>query len=89
MTTAQDLANRVSGSLVDAKNLSNKLGTALAIVALGAAFLIATLLTLASVNKRTRELGTLKAIGWRQWLVVRRSAANRSLRGCSGARSAR
>jgi len=71
VTTAQDLADRVSGSLVDAQNLSDKLGAALAIVALAAAFMIASLLTLSSVNKRIRELGTLKAVGWRQWLVVR------------------
>src|SRR3954447_5880343 len=70
VTTAKDLADRVSGSLVDAKNLSNKLGTALAIVALAAAFLIASLLTLSSVAKRTRELGTLKALGWPQRPVV-------------------
>ena len=72
---------RVSGSLVDAKNLSSKLGTALAIVALVAATLIACLLTLSSVNKRTREIGTLKAIGWRQWKVCARSAASRWPRG--------
>jgi ABC-type antimicrobial peptide transport system permease subunit len=71
VTTAQDLADRVSGSLVDAQNLSDKLGAAPAIVALAAAVLIASLLTLSSVNKRIRELGTLKAVGWRQWLVVR------------------
>jgi ABC-type antimicrobial peptide transport system permease subunit len=71
VTTAKDLADRVGGSLADAKNLSSKLGTALAIVALVAAFLIAGLLTLSSVNKRVRELGTLKAIGWPQRLVVR------------------
>jgi putative ABC transport system permease protein len=71
VTTSKDLAKRVGGSLADAKNLSSKLGTALAIVALVAAFLIAGLLTLSSVNKRVRELGTLKAIGWPQRLVVR------------------
>lgn len=71
VTTAKDLADRVSGSLTDAKSLSDKLGTALAIVALVAAFLIASLLTLSSVAKRTRELGTLKALGWPQRLVVR------------------
>jgi ABC-type antimicrobial peptide transport system permease subunit len=75
VTTAEDLADRVSGSLVDAKNLSNKLGTALSVVGLAAAFLIAGLLTLSSVSKRTRELGTLKALGWPQRLVVRQITA--------------
>ena len=83
-TTSQDLAKRVSGSLVDAKNLSSKLGTALAVVALAAAFLIASLLTLASVNKRTREIGTLKAVGWRQWLVVRQISGESVAQGLLG-----
>jgi ABC-type antimicrobial peptide transport system permease subunit len=56
VTTSQDLADRVGGSLVDAKNLASKLGTALTIVGLVAAFLIAILLTLSSVTKRIREL---------------------------------
>ena len=34
VTTAQELADRVSGSLVDAKNLAGKIGTALALVGL-------------------------------------------------------
>jgi putative ABC transport system permease protein len=70
VTTASDLADRVGGSLVDAKNLSSKLGAALTIVALTAAVLIAILLTLSSVAKRVRELGTLKALGWPQRRVV-------------------
>jgi ABC-type antimicrobial peptide transport system permease subunit len=74
----------VSGSLVDAKNLSGKLGTALAIVGLTAAFLIAGFLTLSSVNKRTRELGTLKAIGWPQRLVVRQVTAESLAQGALG-----
>jgi len=84
VTTAKDLADRVSGSLVDARKLSSKLGTALAIVALAAAFLIASLLTLASVNKRIRELGTLKAIGWRQWRVVRQVSGESVAQGLLG-----
>ena len=84
VTTAKDLADRVSGSLVDAKNLSNSLGTALAIVALAAAFLIAGLLTLSSVNKRIRELGTLKAIGWPQRLVVRQVTGEALAQGALG-----
>lgn len=84
VTTAADLADRVSGSLVDAQSLSDKLGLALAIVALGAAFLIASLLTLSSVNKRVRELGTLKALGWRQWLVVRQVTGESVVQGLVG-----
>ncbi|MEA2481529.1 MAG: hypothetical protein QOJ07_3451 [Thermoleophilaceae bacterium] len=74
----------MTGSLVDAKNLSSKLGTALAIVALAAAFLIAGLLTLSSVNKRIRELGTLKAIGWSQWLVIRQVTGESLVQGLLG-----
>jgi putative ABC transport system permease protein len=84
VVTAADLADRVGGSLADADELSSTLGTALAIVALLAAFLIATLLTLSSVQKRIRELGTLKALGWRQRLVVRRVTGESLLRGALG-----
>jgi putative ABC transport system permease protein len=73
VTTSQELADRVGGSLVDAKDLSERLGAALTIVGQAAAFLIASLLTLASVAKRVRELGTLKAVGWPQRLVVRQA----------------
>lgn len=84
-TTASDLADRVSGSLVDAKNLTAKLGTALEAVGLLAAILIASLLTLASVSKRVRELGTLKALGWSQRLVVRQVTGEALLQGLLGA----
>jgi ABC-type antimicrobial peptide transport system permease subunit len=83
-TTAQDLADRVSGSLEDAKSLSDTLGTALAAVALAAAVLMACLLTLTSVSKRTRELGTLKAIGWRKRLVIRQIAGESLAQGILG-----
>lgn len=84
VTTAKELSDRVSGSLVSAQNLSDKLGAALAIVALAASVLIASLLTLSSVNKRTRELGTLKALGWRQWRVVRQVSGESLAQGLLG-----
>jgi putative ABC transport system permease protein len=71
VASQKDVAKQITGSLVDASNLSSKLGLVLSIVAVAAAFLIAALLTLTSVGKRVRELGTLKALGWTQRLVVR------------------
>ncbi len=71
VASAKDVADQISGSLVNASNLSHRLGIALEILAAVAAFLLAVLLTLASVGKRVRELGTLKALGWTQRLVVR------------------
>ena len=71
VASSKQVADKITGSLVDASNLSSKLGWVLSIVAVVAAFLIAALLTLTSVGKRVRELGTLKALGWTQRLVVR------------------
>jgi putative ABC transport system permease protein len=85
VTTAQTLANNVTGSLKDAKSLTSKLGVALEIVGLLGAVLIASLLTLASVTKRVRELGTLKAIGWSKWLVVRQVSGEALFQGLIGA----
>jgi ABC-type antimicrobial peptide transport system permease subunit len=84
VTTASDLADRVGGSLDDAQGLADSLGTALVIIGLGGAFLIASLLTLSSVNKRVRELGTLKALGWPQRLVVRQVAGESLAQGLLG-----
>jgi ABC-type antimicrobial peptide transport system permease subunit len=73
--TDKSLADQVSGSLSNAHKLANDLGGALAIVVLLAAFLIAGLLTLSSVAKRTREIGSLRAIGWSRGAVVRQIMA--------------
>jgi ABC-type lipoprotein release transport system permease subunit len=73
--TNKTLADQVSGSLSNAHKLANTLGSALAIVVLLAAFLIAGLLTLSSVAKRVREIGSLRAIGWSRGAVVRQILA--------------
>jgi ABC-type antimicrobial peptide transport system permease subunit len=84
VTSAKELAENISGSLVDAANLARRLGKVLAGVVLIAAFLVAALLTLSSVSKRVRELGTLKAVGWRQSLVVRQVIGESTLQGLLG-----
>ncbi|MGA3354302.1 MAG: ABC transporter permease [Acidimicrobiales bacterium] len=73
--TSKQLADSVSGSLNNAHKLANDLGGVLAIVVLLAAFLIAGLLTLSSVAKRVREIGSLRAIGWTRGEVVRQIMA--------------
>ncbi len=75
VASAKQVADSINGSLVDAANLSHDLGLVLALVAAAAAFLLAVLLTLSSVGKRVREIGTLKALGWSQRLVVRQIVA--------------
>ena len=70
VTTADDLASQVSGSLSSASNLLTKLGRWLSIAVVAAAVALASLLTLSAVGRRTRELGTLKALGWRTRRVV-------------------
>ena len=70
VSTSSDLAKQVTGSLSSASNLASKLGSWLSIAALVTAIALATLLTLAAVGRRTREIGTLKALGWRTRRVV-------------------
>lgn len=84
VASAKQVADSISGSLVDASNLSERLGVALAVLAAVAAFLLAVLLTLASVGKRVRELGTLKALGWTQGLVVRQVVGESLAQGLLG-----
>ena len=64
ITSASDLASQISGSLASAANLTNDLGRWVSVAALLAAFAVAGLLTTAAVNRRVREIGTLKALGW-------------------------
>ena len=71
VVTTKQLADQATGSLADAHSLAGSVGGALAVIVLAAAFVIAALLTLSSISKRVREIGTLRAIGWSKGRVVR------------------
>ncbi|TMK18493.1 MAG: ABC transporter permease, partial [Actinobacteria bacterium] len=75
VVTTRSLASQVTGSLSDARKLADRLGGALGVIVLAAAFVIAMLLTLGSIAKRVREIGTLRAIGWSRGRVVRQILA--------------
>ena len=70
VTTSEDLASQVSGSLSSASTLADRLGKWLAVAALIAAFAVASLLTVSAVSRRVREFGTLKALGWKGRRIV-------------------
>ena len=84
VASSKQVADTISGSLVNASNLSHDLGFAISAVAAIAAFLLAALLALSSVGKRVRELGTLKALGWTQGKVVRQIAGESLTTGVLG-----
>ncbi|SMH45647.1 ABC-type transport system, involved in lipoprotein release, permease component [Rathayibacter oskolensis] len=84
VSTQSDLASSVSGSLSTAGDLVSSLGTWLSLLVLAAAFLIATLFTISGVTRRTREFGTLKAIGWTNGSIVRQVAGESVVQGLIG-----
>ena len=84
VSTQADLASSVSGSLSTASDLVSSLGTWLSVLVLGAAFLIAILFTISGVGRRTREFGTLKAIGWSNGRIVRQVAGESLVQGLIG-----
>lgn len=70
VSSQSDLAGQVSGALSSASSLISSLGRWLSVAVLAVALLIAVLLTGSGVARRTREFGTLKAIGWSNGRVV-------------------
>lgn len=84
VTSQAELASTVSGSLSSATSLITNLGTWLSIIVLTVAVLLSVLLTLSGVGRRTREFGTLKAIGWSNGRVVRQVAGESMVQGLIG-----
>ena len=85
VTTAGSLASDVSGSLASASSLVSDLGRWLAGAVLVVAFVIAGLLSAAAVTRRTREIGTLKALGWRTRRIIAQLMGESALIGLVGA----
>ena len=84
VSTQADLAASVSGSLSTASSLIANLGLWLSIAVLAAAFLIAILFTIQGVTRRTREFGTLKAIGWSNRRITGQVAGESLVQGLIG-----
>lgn len=85
VTTSEDLASQVSGSLSSASSLADRLGKWLAIAALVASFAVASLLTVSAVSRRVREFGTLKALGWKSRRIVGQVLGESMVQGIIGA----
>jgi putative ABC transport system permease protein len=85
VTSSADLASKVSGSLASAAKLASDLGRVLAAATLLIAFALAGLLTTAAVRRRVRELGTLKALGWRTRRIIAQIMAESLVTGVAGA----
>ncbi|UOQ90354.1 ABC transporter permease [Agromyces endophyticus] len=84
VSTQADLASQVSGSLSTASSLIQNLGLWISLAVLVAAFLIAILFTIQGVTRRTREFGTLKAIGWPGGRIVGQVAGESLVQGLIG-----
>jgi putative ABC transport system permease protein len=69
-STPGNLPGVVNDAIASSAGLAAHLGTWVAVAALAAATAVAALLTLAGVTRRVRELGTLKALGWRAGRIV-------------------
>ncbi|KAA9105646.1 ABC transporter permease [Microbacterium rhizomatis] len=84
VSSEAELASSVSSSLSSASSLISNLGTWLSIIVLAVAVLLAVLFTISGVSRRTREFGTLKAIGWSNGRVVGQVAGESMVQGVIG-----
>ncbi|GAA1967237.1 ABC transporter permease [Microbacterium deminutum] len=84
VSSQSDLASTVSGSLSSASSLITNLGTWLSLIVLAVALALAVLFTISGVSRRTREFGTLKAIGWSNRRVVGQVAGESVAQGLVG-----
>ena len=84
VSSQSQLASTVSSSLSSAGSLITNLGTWLSVILLVVAVALAVLFTISGVSRRTREFGTLKAIGWSNGRVVGQVAGESVVQGLVG-----
>ncbi|GAA1850760.1 ABC transporter permease [Microbacterium koreense] len=84
VSSQSDLAAGVSSSLGTATSLITNLGTWLSIIVLAVALGLAILFTTSGVARRTREIGTLKAIGWSNRRIVAQVSGESLVQGLIG-----
>jgi putative ABC transport system permease protein len=84
LSQQHDQASRVTGSLRLYLNLARDLGTVVSIAVLIAAFGQAAVFTMMAVIRRTREFGTLKALGWRSDRIAGQVMAESAVVGVIG-----
>ncbi|MFS0713323.1 ABC transporter permease [Microbacterium sp. 2P01SA-2] len=84
VNSQSELASSVSSSLSSASALISGLGTWLSVILLVVAVALAVLFTISGVSRRTREIGTLKAIGWPNRRVVGQVAGESLVQGAIG-----
>jgi putative ABC transport system permease protein len=85
VTSSASLAHQVNGSLASAASLATDLGRWLAIAVLITAFAAAVLLVSAAVTRRVRDLGTLRALGWKSRRIITQLMAEAAVVGLVGA----
>jgi putative ABC transport system permease protein len=85
VASSASLAEAITGSLATTARLATDLGRWVSVAALLAAVALASLLTLGAVGRRVRELGTLKALGWRTSRVVVQVIGESAAIGVAGA----
>lgn len=87
VASSASLAGAVRGTLTSAANLAGDLGRWVAVIALIAACALASLLTIGAVARRVREIGTLRALGWRSRRIVAQVIGESMVTGAFGALS--
>ena len=85
VTSNRDLANRVNGSVTAAASLAARGTGLLASIVFLVAVMIVSLLVWLGVHTRTRELGTLRAIGWSRFHLVRQVTTESLVLSAAGA----